>query len=193
MGKSNSYTPTMTIIQFFEIYSPVSDGNNPTAYGVFVAKRMGVGADFQIKELVWAKLSPVSAVVKWLELSTTMTIQIALKRKNESCTANAAITNESTKIKYKHGLVDPSFLNEEWYLELSRNYRPYSRHRNRLFLFRINDWSCVAPKWHPRFGILCDPPYNHLELVDSPQEHGYHHCSGESKIVFCFCVLIFFH
>lgn len=52
MGKTQSYTPNMTLVQFFEKYAPSSDGNHPTTYAIFVAKRMGVSVNFQIKSLL---------------------------------------------------------------------------------------------------------------------------------------------
>lgn len=52
MGKSQSYHPNMTLLQFFEKYAPSSDGNHPFTYASFVAKRMGVPISFQIKSLL---------------------------------------------------------------------------------------------------------------------------------------------
>lgn len=51
-GISSSYQPNMTLVQFFGKYSPTADGNNPTAYANFVAKRMGVGVSFQLFKLL---------------------------------------------------------------------------------------------------------------------------------------------
>lgn len=46
-AKSNkliSYRSTMTLAQFFAVYAPSSDNNDPDTYASFVAKRMGVAA-----------------------------------------------------------------------------------------------------------------------------------------------------
>jgi hypothetical protein len=51
-GKSTSYKPTMTLLQFFERYAPSEDNNNPKAYAQAVAKHIGVTIDTQIKTLV---------------------------------------------------------------------------------------------------------------------------------------------
>lgn len=52
MGKTQSYKPTMSLLEFFEKYAPGSDNNHPLAYAKFVARRMGVDITFQIKNLV---------------------------------------------------------------------------------------------------------------------------------------------
>ena len=44
--------PTQNIIQFFQHYAPSSDNNNPTHYGIFVARRIGVDASWQIGGLL---------------------------------------------------------------------------------------------------------------------------------------------
>lgn len=52
-GKSEVYKPTMTIKDFFHVYAPSSDNNNPDAYALFVAKRLAVdAATYQISNLV---------------------------------------------------------------------------------------------------------------------------------------------
>lgn len=51
-GKSHIYTPTMSIIEFFERYSPSSDGNEPTTYANWVAKKIGVHPDDILSSLV---------------------------------------------------------------------------------------------------------------------------------------------
>lgn len=52
-GKSSVYQPSMTILQFFDKYAPSSDSNDPHAYALYVAKRIGVtAASFQIQQLL---------------------------------------------------------------------------------------------------------------------------------------------
>lgn len=50
-GKSRVYSPEMDLIQFFNVYAPSSDNNNPFAYADFVAKKLGVSREFKIKDL----------------------------------------------------------------------------------------------------------------------------------------------
>lgn len=40
MGESTIYKPSMSLLEFQEIYSPASDGNNPLHYATFVADRI---------------------------------------------------------------------------------------------------------------------------------------------------------
>lgn len=51
-GKSKVYSPEMTILQFFEKYAPTGDNNKPNLYAKFVADKLKVGTDYQIKNLV---------------------------------------------------------------------------------------------------------------------------------------------
>lgn len=51
-GKHPAYKPTMTLLEFQKVYSPTSDNNNPQKYAEFVAKRIGVTINTQIKNLV---------------------------------------------------------------------------------------------------------------------------------------------
>jgi hypothetical protein len=51
-GKSKVYRPEWTIAQFFETYSPSSDGNYPKLYASFVAKQLGVPVDTPIRKLL---------------------------------------------------------------------------------------------------------------------------------------------
>lgn len=44
--------PNWTILQFFEDYAPASDNNSPTTYAGFVAKRLGVDSNYQIKNIL---------------------------------------------------------------------------------------------------------------------------------------------
>ncbi len=50
-GKIKNH-PTWTLLDFFNNYAPESDGNNPTHYAAFVAKRLGVDSGFLMKDLV---------------------------------------------------------------------------------------------------------------------------------------------
>jgi hypothetical protein len=43
--------PAWTIEDFFTNYAPTSDGNNPLLYAAFVAKRLGVGVSYLIKNI----------------------------------------------------------------------------------------------------------------------------------------------
>lgn len=49
---AEGYNPEMTLVQFYERYAPSSDNNNPLAYAQFVARKIGVTVDTQIKNLV---------------------------------------------------------------------------------------------------------------------------------------------
>lgn len=52
-GKSSVYRASMTIPQFFALYSPSSDGNDPISYAHQVAQKLGVdSATWQIKSLI---------------------------------------------------------------------------------------------------------------------------------------------
>lgn len=51
-GVSKVYKPTMTLLDFYNVYSPSSDGNSPATYALYVAKRIGVAVTTQIKELI---------------------------------------------------------------------------------------------------------------------------------------------
>ena len=51
-GKSVVYKPTMTILAYFKKYAPSSDKNDPDAYAKFVAKKVGLPVDTQIKKLI---------------------------------------------------------------------------------------------------------------------------------------------
>lgn len=43
--------PAWSIEDFFANYAPTSDGNNPLLYAAFVAKRLGVGVSYLIKNI----------------------------------------------------------------------------------------------------------------------------------------------
>lgn len=51
-GRSSVYKPTDTLVEFFHKYAPSSDNNEPSAYAVFIAKKLGVSPQFIIKDLV---------------------------------------------------------------------------------------------------------------------------------------------
>lgn len=44
--------PEETIVGFFEVYAPSYDGNNPVQYARAVAGRLGVGINYQLKNLI---------------------------------------------------------------------------------------------------------------------------------------------
>lgn len=49
---SSSYHPDMTLIEFYHVYAPTSDGNYPLQYATFVANYIGVPVTTKIKELL---------------------------------------------------------------------------------------------------------------------------------------------
>ena len=52
-GQSRVYKPSMTLVEFFDVYAPSSDSNNPNAYASWVAERIGVdAATFTINKLL---------------------------------------------------------------------------------------------------------------------------------------------
>lgn len=51
-GEMNVYSPTMSIKQFFDVYSPSNDGNDPDAYARFVAGQVGCSIFTQVKSLL---------------------------------------------------------------------------------------------------------------------------------------------
>jgi len=51
-GKSNVYSPTMTLYEFFAKYAPSSDNNNPNIYAETVANKLKVSPTVQIKTLI---------------------------------------------------------------------------------------------------------------------------------------------
>lgn len=51
-GYSKVYKPDMSLKQFFAIYAPSYDNNDPDLYAKIVATEMDVTTDFQLKELV---------------------------------------------------------------------------------------------------------------------------------------------
>lgn len=51
-GKSLIYYPEMTLVNFYHKYAPSSDGNNPSNYGNFVIKKLGVLPTTTIVELL---------------------------------------------------------------------------------------------------------------------------------------------
>lgn len=51
-GKHAAYKPDFTILQFFQVYAPSADNNDPKRYASWVANRIGVTTDFKIKDLV---------------------------------------------------------------------------------------------------------------------------------------------
>jgi len=51
-GKHKAYKPEFTLLQFFKVYSPSADNNNPLAYATYVAKKLNLPIETQIKTLV---------------------------------------------------------------------------------------------------------------------------------------------
>lgn len=51
-GKSKLYYPEMTLIEFFNVYAPKSDNNDPNAYALFVAQKLGVSPQTKLKDLI---------------------------------------------------------------------------------------------------------------------------------------------
>lgn len=51
-GKSKVYKPEMTLLEFFGVYAPSFDHNDPNAYAKFVAQKIKCSIDFKIKDLV---------------------------------------------------------------------------------------------------------------------------------------------
>jgi len=49
--KLRSYKSTMTLLDFYKVYAPSSDNNNPLNYATCVAKDLGISINTQIKEL----------------------------------------------------------------------------------------------------------------------------------------------
>lgn len=51
-GKHKAYKPEFSLLQFFKVYAPSDDFNNPVIYTAFVAKHIGVQPETLIKNLV---------------------------------------------------------------------------------------------------------------------------------------------
>jgi len=51
-GESKVYKPNMTFVQFFNVYAPSSDKNDPDQYARVVAKACGVAITTEIRELI---------------------------------------------------------------------------------------------------------------------------------------------
>ena len=50
-GESQFYYPRMTIQEFFEVYAPSGDNNDPHAYARAVARRLGVSTNYKIGDI----------------------------------------------------------------------------------------------------------------------------------------------
>ena len=50
-GKSKTYKPDMSLLDFFSLYAPSTDKNNPSAYAFWVADKLNVKPDDPIKNL----------------------------------------------------------------------------------------------------------------------------------------------
>lgn len=51
-NKHKAYNSEMDLYEFFSVYAPVEDRNNPTAYAEWVAKKLEVKVEIKIKELI---------------------------------------------------------------------------------------------------------------------------------------------
>ena len=51
-GQSEIYKPTMTLLEFYQIYAPSSDNNSPENYANHVATDLGVSVDTIISNLL---------------------------------------------------------------------------------------------------------------------------------------------
>lgn len=51
-GKHRAYKPDFTLLQFFKVYAPSADNNDPNKYASHVAKRLGVPVTEKIKNLI---------------------------------------------------------------------------------------------------------------------------------------------
>lgn len=51
-GKSKVYNKKMSLLEFFKVYAPSHDNNDPNAYALFVAQRIKVDPKIQIAELL---------------------------------------------------------------------------------------------------------------------------------------------
>ncbi len=51
-GQSHMYNPNATLLDFYKIYAPTSDGNDPSSYAEGVAKKIGVSSNVIIKTLL---------------------------------------------------------------------------------------------------------------------------------------------
>jgi hypothetical protein len=51
-GLSTTYPQTFTILQFFNVYSPTLDSNDPQRYSIFVSAKLGVTNSYIMKDLI---------------------------------------------------------------------------------------------------------------------------------------------
>jgi hypothetical protein len=51
-GKSKNYNPEMTLVEFFKVFAPEEDNNEPNAYAIFVAQEIGIDPETKIKKVV---------------------------------------------------------------------------------------------------------------------------------------------
>lgn len=52
-GKSRVYKQNCSILEFFKLYAPDSDGNDSNRYASFVAQKLKVGTNYKIKDLIF--------------------------------------------------------------------------------------------------------------------------------------------
>ncbi len=50
-GLLKAYRPTMTLLEFFSVYAPAADKNNPTSYSATVAKKVGISINTKLNQL----------------------------------------------------------------------------------------------------------------------------------------------
>lgn len=51
-GRSRVYSPEMTLLQFFNIYAPSGDGNQPSVYYTYVINHTEFGPETRLKDLL---------------------------------------------------------------------------------------------------------------------------------------------
>jgi restriction endonuclease S subunit len=51
-GKHKAYSPEFSLLKFFRVYAPSSDGNRPYRYAKFAAEKLGIKVVTKLKELV---------------------------------------------------------------------------------------------------------------------------------------------
>jgi len=51
-GKHKAYPKNPTIAQYFAVYAPSGDDNDPVSYANEVAGKLGVGVDFRLADLI---------------------------------------------------------------------------------------------------------------------------------------------
>ena len=52
IGKSKTYNPNMSLIEFFSLYAPTTDKNDPIRYATYIAKKLEVNPEEPIRNLI---------------------------------------------------------------------------------------------------------------------------------------------